>query len=73
MHETNTPLVVKDKYNSQGFTDTAAIRRPYTDLNGIPIVSFPAQYKRISNVLLLITMVNDFVTALLTPLLLLQY
>lgn len=42
MHETNTPLVVKDKYNSQGFTDTAAIRRPYTDLNGIPIVSFPA-------------------------------
>lgn len=26
MHETNTPLVVKDKYNSREFTDIADIR-----------------------------------------------
>jgi len=43
------------------------MRGPYTDLNGIPSVPFPAQYRRISNVLLLITMVNDFMIALLTP------
>jgi len=59
--------VLNEKYNSLGFTEIADMRGPYTDLNGIPIVPFPAQYRRISNVLVLITMVNDFVIALLTP------
>jgi len=45
----------------------AEIRGPYTDLNGIPVVPFPAQYKRISKVLSVTTAVNGFVTSLSTP------
>lgn len=44
----------------------ADIREPYADLKGITVVLSPAQYKQISNMFLLIPIVNDFEIALLT-------
>lgn len=55
------------KYSLPESTDIADIRGPYTDLNGILVVPFPAQYKRISKVLFATTAVNGIVTALPIP------